>query len=364
VRPDTVVSVTTEPVDGRLAAHSRELEHDLSVLASGYGWGQVTGYSYLAHGLMNPNWRVDTQTGSFAVKRIVDVPLDKARRNLATPGALAAAGLPTCAPLTAAGGGNVVEASFNRGYCVFPWVEGVHVEGWRLAPNQVRRLGELVGRMHQALARAAAVLGWPPVPPETRTRVSAPSTATAEADRFLGVIDTLDAPRSFDLSAARTLEERKALLEQHAAARPAHERPSGPLGWTHGDLQYRNLLWRRDRVAAVLDWDRVAVRPLAEEVVRTAQVQFATKDGRLDLERVAAFTAGYRGVVDLADEALRDAAVRLWWKRMTDFWPLQWHYDKADHGCDDLWTSGEALLAWWSGHRDLVQDAFTGRAPS
>jgi len=123
-------------------------------------------------------------------------------------------------------------------------------------------------------------------------------------------------------------------------------------------------LWRDGRVAAVLDWDRVAVRPLAEEVVRTAQVQFATKGGRLDLERVAAFTAGYRGVVDLVDEDLRDAAVRLWWKRMTDFWPLQWHYDKADHGCDDLWTSGEVLLGWWSGHRDLVQDAFTRRAQS
>jgi len=99
----------------------------------------------------------------------------------------------------------------------------------------------------------------------------------------------------------------------------------------------------------VLDWDRVAVRPLAEEVVRTAQVQFATGDGRLDLERVATFTAGYRGVVELADEDLRDASVRLWWKRMTDFWPLQWHYDKADLGCDELWVSGERLLGWWSG---------------
>jgi Ser/Thr protein kinase RdoA (MazF antagonist) len=197
-----------------------------------------------------------------------------------------------------------------------------------------------------------------------RAKVTQWHSATAEADRFAGVIAALDEPTAFDVSAAQALDERKALLERHAAARPTHERASGPLGWTHGDLQFRNVLWSDGEVAAVLDWDRVAVRPLAEEVVRTAQVQFATEDGHLDLTRVSAFTAGYRRVVDLADEDLRDAVTRLWWKRMTDFWPLQWHYDKADSGCDALWVAGERLLGWWSAHRDLVEAAFTTGARS
>jgi hypothetical protein len=42
---------------------------------------------------------------------------------------------------------------------------------------------------------------------------------------------------------------------------------------------------------------------------------------------VAQFAAGYRGTVLITDEALADAMYRLWWKRLTDFWQLDFHYD-------------------------------------
>lgn len=61
------------------------------------------------------------------------------------------------------------------------------------------------------------------------------------------------------------------------------------------------------------------MRPFAEEVVRTAQVWFTLPEGQLDLERVSAFTAGYRAVVALEGEALLDAEARLWWKRASEF---------------------------------------------
>jgi homoserine kinase type II len=114
-------------------------------------------------------------------------------------------------------------------------------------------------------------------------------------------------------------------------------------------------------VSAVLDWDRIAVRPLGEEVARTAQVQFG-EHGYFDLERVAAFTAGYRSVRPLPRADLADAVERLWWKRMTDYWVFEFHYDRDDHGPDLLMEPGEALLAWWTGHREEVQDAFAAGA--
>ncbi|MEV6981845.1 hypothetical protein AB0M95_11380 [Sphaerisporangium sp. NPDC051017] len=40
---------------------------------------------------------------------------------------------------------------------------------------------------------------------------------------------------------------------------------------------------------------------------------------------------------------------------------LQWHYDKGDHGPDELWVSGERLLHWWASRRDQVATAFTAR---
>jgi hypothetical protein len=41
--------------------------------------------------------------------------------------------------------------------------------------------------------------------------------------------------------------------------------------------------------------------------------------------------------------ALVDGARRLWWKRMTDFWQLEFHYGRGDFPCDELFTADEAL---------------------
>lgn len=83
-----------------------------------------------------------------------------------------------------------------------------------------------------------------------------------------------------------------------------------------------NLLWstgQPSRVSAVLDWDRLRVGPLAAEVVRTASLISGydqTPELRaLDLERVAAFTAGYRELIPLS----RYSGKKITESRMTSF---------------------------------------------
>ncbi|MBT2677266.1 phosphotransferase, partial [Streptomyces sp. ISL-14] len=161
----------------------------------------------------------------------------------------------------------------------------------------------------------------------------------------------------FDKAATAALDYRRTLVFEYADRRPRSATPVGGHGWTHGDVQYRNVLWQGGELAAVLDWDRVGVRPYAEEVVRTAQVQFGV-DGVFDLARVSAFVGGYRSVVPLESSALVDGVRRLWWKRMTDFWQLEFHYDRGDFSFDDLFTADEALLHWWTDRLDQVEDAF------
>ena len=331
------------------------------MLADAFGLGQLVSFEYLAEGLMNPNWRLHTDTGTYAAKRILDVSLGKARRNLAAPTLLTKAGLSVCSPLSTASGELVAELAADRGYCVFPWVAGAHIEGPRLSLSAVTVLGELVGRLHQALADAAVDAAWPALPDKVGSRVTTVADAQAQADRYLAVIAAINAPDRFDLSAAEDVLTRKALLGSHGSGAPNGEIAKGTVGWTHGDLQFRNLLWRNGQVVAVLDWDRVGPRPLVEELVRTAQVQFSTADGQLDLERMAAFVVGYRTVVDVSNDEIADATRRLWWKRMTDFWPLQWHYDKHDHRCDDLWATSERVLGWWCKNLDATQEALKAR---
>ncbi|WP_399089605.1 phosphotransferase [Streptomyces sp. BBFR2] len=331
---------------------------DLAELIRAYGIDEVLDRQHLADGLMNVNWRLDTRAGRFVLKRVTDVPLDRLRRNLAVLPVLASYGVPACAPVSTVHGDLIAEV---RGgvYCLFPWSSGEHIRGTDLSPAQTSELGAHLAGLHTALDRAVDEAGMPAVPTSVTAEVTGVGRAVQKADRLAGVVSARGTGDSFDAAAGVALEERKILLDKHAHLRPEGDTPAGPHGWTHGDFQYRNLLWADGELVAVLDWDRLGVRPYAEEVVRTAQVQFGV-EGVFDLERVSAFVSGYRSVVPLEPAALLDAARRLWWKRMTDFWQLEFHYDRGDHSCDDLFIADEALLHWWTERLDEVERAFGG----
>ncbi|MBB6038206.1 phosphotransferase [Phytomonospora endophytica] len=346
---------------GRLNDDPSNAGDALAALVAVYGLESVTKVSFIIEGLMNRNWRLETTRGGFVLKQLLDVSPTKARRNFMVLAALAEFGLPVPVPMPASNGDLVVELE-DGAYCLFEWASGAHVRGTDLTPAESAKFGELVGSLHDALNsdRISDALGGPPERP--RADVTAPESAVAEAERFLAVVEALKDPHDFDATVAVDLRQRLKLINAYEAHRPEGVVSIGPVGWTHGDLQYRNLLWSDSKVSAVLDWDRIGARPLADEVVRTAQVQFGLPDGQLNLERIATFASAYQSRFPLSAEALVDAGDRLWWKRMTDFWPLIWHYDKGDSGPDDIWLAGERQLAWWCEHRAEVTAAFLGNA--
>ncbi|MCX4546595.1 phosphotransferase [Streptomyces sp. NBC_01565] len=339
----------------RGASGDGDLLAALPTLSRTFGLGEVRDRTFLVHGLMNRNWRVETAAGTYAVKEITDVPLPRMRRNLAVLADLAGEGFPVPEPLTAEGGDLVAEVG-GRGYCVLPWVEGDHVPGTELALDQARDLGALLARLHDGLSRH----GPGPLPVQApAVKVADPDKADSAAVSLLSRLPA-NAADDFDRAATVALQERRTLLARHAGRRPTGEVPAGPYGWTHGDLQYRNMLREGGDVVAVLDWDRLAVRPYGEEVARTAQVQFGV-GGVFDLDRVAAFTAGYRSVIGLSEADLAEAVTRLWWKRMTDFWQLELYLDRQDPAFRAMFLSDEALLHWWTDRADEVQVAYATR---
>ncbi|MEV8070855.1 phosphotransferase [Streptomyces sp. NPDC085995] len=343
-------------MDGTAADRSEIPESALGELIGAFGLGEVRERRYLADGLMNANWRLDTSAGRFALKRVTDVPLDRLRRNLGVLAALADDGVPVSSPVSTASGSLVARAD-GGAWCLFPWVSGTHVRGVDLPTAEVRCLGAHLGRLHVSLDRACGRGLLPGVPKRITADVTSPERAVEKAARLSAAVRAEGAGSDFDEEAAAALDRRRALVLDYADRRPRSATPDGDHGWTHGDVQYRNLLWEGGELAAILDWDRIAVRPYAEEVVRTAQVQFGV-GGVFDLARVSAFVEGYRSVVPLEPSALVDGARRLWWKRMTDFWQLEFHYDRGDFSFDDLFTADEALLHWWTDRLEQVEDAF------
>nr|BFF22889.1 hypothetical protein GCM10025732_08540 [Glycomyces mayteni] len=116
-----------------------------------------------------------------------------------------------------------------------------------------------------------------------------------------------------------------------------------------------------ERIAAVLDWDRVRVSAYAEEIVRAATYQCALDDGRIDLGGVAAIVAGYRSVRPIGADALIDAARRRWWKLLTSVWHLKYHYYRGDRASDGLFFSDERMLRWWTANLAEVEAVFGQR---
>jgi Ser/Thr protein kinase RdoA (MazF antagonist) len=333
--------------------------HDLPQVAERFGLGRVRETVFLPSGLMNLNWRVAGERGTAAVKRLMDKSAETPERSLQVVALLADEGVPVARPMVAPGGRGVVAIDDHR-YCASFWVDGEQPPGAELTLAQAMQLGAVLGRIHTVLGPLARTAGLPEPDGPLVAQVADVQSALSEADRFLAVIGAVSGPEEFDLAVVPTLHRRKELLQRYADQRPAEGVPVGPAGWTHGDFQPLNLLWRDGAVAAVLDWDRIAVRTFGEELVRSGNYLFLAGDGRgLDLERIAAFTAGYRSAAPAMSRAESDDAVeRMWWRRLTESWILQFHYDRGDSSCDHLYQTSCLVLEWWTARRALVCEAF------
>jgi homoserine kinase type II len=120
--------VTDGTSETRIAAQVKLDAGDLLRIRDAFGLGEVKHSVFLADGLMNRNWRLDTATGSYALKLLCDVPAETARRNAVVLAALASAGFPVCAPLLGRGGDALLQIG-PRTYLLSPWAEGRHVGG-------------------------------------------------------------------------------------------------------------------------------------------------------------------------------------------------------------------------------------------
>ncbi|MEU8540232.1 phosphotransferase [Streptomyces sp. NPDC048717] len=318
----------------------------------------------VAQGLLNRGYRLTTTRGPYFLKQHLDtLTADRdtiARQHRATH-RLHALGLPVAPPLPDAAGRTVAVAD-GHCYALHPWIDGRHRDGAHLGTAGSRRLGTLLGHVHTALEQVMdppvpAPPGADPGPGSGPGAVSArPEDTFALIDELLRLVAARPARDGFDELARHRLQERRALLAAHA-----HRRPSvpAPPGWVHGDFHPLNLLYRGTEPAAIVDWDRLDVRPRAEEAVRAAAIFFVRPTGELALAEVRAYARAYRRATGASCAELAVAADRVWWERLNDFWTLRWRYQLHDRRADPLFPAVSALVVWWTREYAAVRDAFT-----
>ncbi|MGW3096405.1 phosphotransferase [Streptomyces sp. NPDC001102] len=331
----------------------------LGALLRQYAAGSAVACEPVDQGLLNRGYRLCTTRGRYFLKHHFDPetadPAAIARQHRATE-RLAGLGVPVAPPLPGRDGRTVAVIG-GHAYALHPWIDGRHRHGGQLTTGQCERLGSLLGVVHASLERVM------PAPARAGEKASAAADSADPADTFTLIDDLLGRVRrhrpadTFDELARHRLLERRALLEQHADRRPPR---GGSVGWVHGDFHPFNLLYKGDAPAAIVDWDRLGLRPRAEEAVRAAAIFFVRPVGALDLPKVRAYARAYRRTAGATPSQLAAAVHRVWWERLNDFWMLRWHYERGDTRADPQFPAASALAVWWTREYDAVCEAFAG----
>ncbi|MFF0745079.1 phosphotransferase [Streptomyces sp. NPDC004111] len=316
--------------------------------------GEPLSCERVAQGLLNQGFRLATTRGDFFLKHHLDGdPGAIARQHRATQ-RLKELGVPVAPPVEDTGGDTVAVIG-GRCYALHPWVDGRHRDGAQLTETESLRLGSLLGVVHTLLDQVM----------ESAAGLDGGHDSADPHDSFETIEELLLLARrrhpqdSFDLLAEHRLLERRTLLERHAHRRPAPgAEPTA--GWVHGDFHPLNLLYRGAEPAAIVDWDRLAVQPRAEEAVRAAAIFFVRPGGELALDKARAYARAYRRSSGAGEAELAAAVHRVWWERLNDFWILRWRYQLHDRRADPQFPAASALAVWWTKEYEAVLDAFAG----
>ncbi|AEV85896.1 aminoglycoside phosphotransferase [Actinoplanes sp. SE50] len=322
-------------------------------IADAFGLGRVVACRVVTTGFMNLTWRLTTDRGEFAVKRLTDRSPEEFEDIQNLLPRLAERGFPVPLARRTPEGSALLKIN-NYRYAVSDWRPGEHPSGAALPLDACAGLGGLIARLHLTLGDLL-----PAAPTHLADTPASVDEARAALRHYAALHRRTAHPArmTHQEDLAGEIDRRLVLLDAIADRRPAPGRV-GPCGWTHGDLQSFNLLMAGGRVTGILDWDRMGVRPYAQEVVRTATILFSD-GGRtaLDLDRTTALIRGYCARLPLTRAAVIDAAERRRWTLATETWQLQRHHDDGDSTCDRLFTARGRFLRWWTENWEEVMRA-------
>jgi homoserine kinase type II len=274
-------------------------DDDARALCEAFGLPAPQGIEGIAGGSVNSNFALRTPAGRVFCRLYEERDLAGAQREAAMLGRLAAAGVPTPAPLARVGGGFVLVVR-GKPAALFPWREG-HIRCQAsVTPQDASCVGEALARVHEA-GRSEA----------------------AEPSRF-GLADLLvrldRIERSGDARFAPLAPRLRTLLQDTQARRD----PALPSGLMHGDLFRDNVLWDGPRLSALLDFESACLGTYAYDLMVTVLSWCFGDD--LDPALASAMRDGYERVRPLTPAERRGmhaeacfAALRFTVTRITDY---------------------------------------------
>ena len=168
---------------------------------------------------------------------------------------LEAYGFPAAAAVNARTADPVVVDEEGLPWALFEFVDGEHFDFGRLA--QAQEAGRRLAEFHDLADRFAGVAVDSLLEEDVRRFVAKPREVVSELRSAFGN-PSLD-PELYDY-------QRR--LETIAVSLHPERLDALPCGWLHNDYHGRNMLFRGDAMAALLDFDKLERGPRASDVVR------------------------------------------------------------------------------------------------
>jgi homoserine kinase type II len=265
----------------------------------------IESFSEIKLGYMNLKWKIQTNIGDLFVKqynkkRYPDTMIKGLEASLKHQKYLNEKGIP-CPRLLSHQGNYVLLTPNGERFVIMKMCEGEVIKPGTANVKQLFHLGQIVGRMHKILndyQQTKLPLHWDILSKES---MHESWQKRWEEANVVGCNKTLAA-----------LKKQQMIIEEVDLSMfsPCET------GWAHWDLFADNILFERDSVSAILDFDRMNYVYQEFDISRPI-LSYCLYEGEMDLEKVSAFVRGFRETQLLNVDKIVRSIKLTWWKEAT-----------------------------------------------
>lgn len=275
---------------------------ELDGLVGAYDLGARRSSQGIEAGTVNTSYILELESGRYFLRLYEEQPLAGAEAEGRLLLHLAAAGVPTPAPVAGRDGARVRLVA-GKPAAIFPWITGEMLCLPAVTPAAATKVGAALARIHLTGPAPA------PAPPLGKGRFGA-DELVARCDRVAKSTDAEARVQSEPLRDAIIRADRR-------------RRGDLAMGLVHGDLFRDNVLWHAGSIAALLDFESAHEGPFVYDIA-VSILSWSFRDG-FDFDVARAIVAGYRAVRELSPSEVEGlyaetifAALRFTVTRITD----------------------------------------------
>lgn len=237
-------------------------------------------------------------------------------------------------------------------FALFPFVEGIHIEGKDLDDKALISMAKMLGRIH-LLGRDSKIKN------SNYLKIEKKEKLYKVIDDILSKIKEINLPSDFDRLALRNIElQRKLLLASTTTIEELHFENDHLI---HGDYLDHNIFFNKnEEVQYVFDFEKVGYAPRTIELFRSMFHAIINIDfSESDLRKMKVYLNAYSSIYPIQKDEIRRGLKLCLLKYIHGFWIAKEHYLCNNNRMDKLLPEHHFKIEYLSNNFDKIMDFLT-----